>query len=160
MSRSRFGYMSPGGEFFSEPAPGFLRRRLFEVGERYTARNRGAVWLAHHSWADGDTGGEWLRFADRPALIVFASKPHGFFVGWSDNGLAIRWCPYDSSAAEEVVEHTLDWGMRVATVPVACFIPPEAAWEVVEEFCRSGERSGRVRWSEVAALAAVGLRIG
>ena len=102
MSRSQFGYMSPSGEYTSDPTVGFLRGRLLGAGERYTARNRGAAWLAHHRWVDGDTGGEWLRAADRPALVVFARKPHGIFVGWSDNGLTVQWVPYDNSGSDEV----------------------------------------------------------
>jgi hypothetical protein len=105
MSRSRLGYLSPSGQFTPDPSPQFLHERLFEARERYTARNRGAAWLAHHSWIDGDRGGEWLRVADRPALVLFAHRPH-------------------------------------------------------EEFCRTGRRSGQIRWANVDALAAVGFGMG
>jgi hypothetical protein len=80
-------------------------------------------------------------------LIVCYHADHGFYLHFHQ-GLSEEWVSLaDDSRLKEIVEHCGDGD---GPVSAGLFLPAEAAWEAVSEFCRTGNRSSRVKWSDMS----------
>jgi hypothetical protein len=135
-----FTFYAPDGEFIPNPSPELLRELIFEKGQEYYAGGWGGGALQVIRYRV-DVRTEHL--SDQPSLEFFFVEPHGFFFRhYPPEGREL--VPYDGSGCERLVEHY--YGGDPMRVPIACFVPREAAWEIVQDFCRSRQPSSVVSW--------------
>jgi hypothetical protein len=140
-------YCSPDGDFIPNPTQQFLRDLIFQRGQDYFDSGCGAGSLKVLRHTPGSI--EVLR--DQPMLEFFFLDPYGFFFEChtmaAQLGLLV---PYDGSGRMEVVWHY--YGGEPMPVPVACCVPRDRAWEIVQEFCRTRGCSPSVRWVKQSEL--------
>jgi hypothetical protein len=133
-------YYSPDGEHTPNPAPELLRELVFERGQDYYDEGwgGGALQVLRHTPKAVEV------LPGQPSLEFFYLEPHGFFLRFypAAGGPLV---PYDGSGCERLVRHY--YGGDPMPVPVACCVPRELAWEVVQEFCCSRKPSPVVHWT-------------
>jgi hypothetical protein len=138
------GFMTPDDDLTLNPSPDLLRDWLLVRAMTSFPDRRGCAALQYYRWSEA---GYWKEVDDEPSLFFFAVEPHGVFVGYTDaGGAVVQWAPYDGTGVGRVVEYHPADGAPVERVAVACFVAPEVAWRIVEEFLRTRRRSGVVRW--------------
>jgi hypothetical protein len=116
------------GAEVATPDTGWLRDRVLHGGEDFWCSGSGQGWLKHPGGAE--------------LLLAFAGR-HGFFPEYigpqRDRWLVI---------SEEPVQGKVPvWiGGDPIIVSQRFFVPADAAWAAVEEFCATGGRTRRLNW--------------
>jgi hypothetical protein len=90
-----------------------------------------------------------VQLNDQPSLEFFFIEPHGFFFRcYVKKGPIV--VTYDGSGCDRLVKHY--YGGDPMPVPVACCVPRQVAWEIIQEFCRSRDCSSTANWIEWSEL--------
>jgi hypothetical protein len=85
---------------------------------------------------------------DLPSLVFFLVSDHGFCFTCFEPGrrFPTQWVTFTGGEPRPWVEHSI--GGDSIYYPKACFVPRPQAWEVVQHFVRTRERSPAVVWAE------------
>ncbi len=132
-------YYAPDGEHVPDPSRHLLRELIFERGQDYydCGWGGGALQVLDHT-------PEAIKVLNgQPSLEFFFLESHGFFLRFytGRDGMLV---PFDGSDCSRLMRHY--YGGDPMPVPVACCVPREVAWAIVEEFCRSRKPSPTVSW--------------
>ncbi len=137
-------YYGPDGNVL-KPTPEFLRQLIYDKGQDYYdgGWGGGALQVMRH------TPEGIVNLSGQPSLEWFLVEPYGFFLRFYQvkGGPLV---PYDGAGCDRMVEHY--YGGDPMSVPAACCVPRDMAWEAVQEFCRSRQASPVILWSEWGAL--------
>jgi hypothetical protein len=132
-------FYAPDGAHIPNPSCEMLHEFIFEKGHDYYAQGwgGGALEIMRHR-VDAIE-----KLNDQPTLEFFFVEPHGFFFRYySVQGPVL--VTYDGSGCERLCEHY--YGGDPMRIPTACFVSRECAWEIIQEFCRSGSYSPLAHW--------------
>jgi hypothetical protein len=125
-----FGMTTPEVEDVYHPDPAWLREMMLHAGPEF--------WNAN----SGDAG---VNFGQIGMGLVF-NEQYGFYIDYRD--------PHEDTSYTPWMLDDYGRAVRVSTggqpfyLPEASFVPRELAYTIVEEFCRTGQRSPAVRWLE------------
>jgi hypothetical protein len=138
-------YYSPDGEHVPDPPLQLLHQLVFERGQDHYNRGWGGGALQVLRYTRD--GVEVLN--GQPSLEFFYLAPHGRFLRYysAEGGMLV---PYDGSGCARLMRHY--YGGDPMPVPIACCVPREVAFEVVQAFCRSRQPSPAVAWTRWGTL--------
>jgi hypothetical protein len=123
-----FELISPRWERSQSPDVQQLRRLVLDLPDDYWLQGNGQVTIKF----DGKT--------EENELLVSPNKEFG--IALKIFSTEFDWLSlHDRSRLAEITTVSEDW-----LTSVGLFLPPEAAWIAIEEFCRTGERSSAVEW--------------
>jgi len=149
MAEPTLGFMSVEDELTLKPSRAFLQDWLLNRALQSFPERRGCASLRFFV---PSTVGDWQEHVpNQPSLLFIAVPPHGIFVGYTDDDGETQWAPYDGSGTAELVDCYPDGQLR-EQLPVACFVDPDMAVRIVEEFCQLRRRPGVVPWAEMHQL--------
>ena len=135
-------FAPPAGKAIQNPSLEMLRDLVFQYEQNYWRRGSGDAKLyaaKRPLYRDGA-----LASGRAIALMGLSFKePYGFHVSHSFSGeddyVAIS--SHDYTETAELILEGNPWN-----IPVAFFVPREAAWDAVQEFIESGTRSAKLEW--------------
>jgi hypothetical protein len=142
-------YFAPDGNRVANPPADFLERVIFRESGRYWRVGSGDSSL---SVAVRKGPKSYALVPGQPSLMFFLVPRHGFFFTYFQPqpvGVA-QWVPFAGGECRPWVEHSI--GGDCFFAPRACFVSRPFAWEVVQEFVRSRERSLAVPWMDRSGL--------
>lgn len=142
------GFMSPEDELTLNPTPDFLRDWILGRAMQSFPDRQGCASLQYYVPA---AAGYPQPADNEPSLLFIAVPPHGLFVGYTEDNGVTQWAPYDGSGTEPAVDYFPD-GRLLEKLPVACFVSPEMAVRIVQDFCQDRQRSSQVAWVEMHQL--------
>lgn len=105
-------------------------------------------------WHQGN-GGATIDFYDenggQRSLLILPNDEHGIYLKYiiEENGnIKETWLSLeDPEKLDETAECSDEW-----YASIGLFLPKEKAWLVVEEFCKTGERTDKIQWIDSADI--------
>jgi hypothetical protein len=142
-------YSGPDGTIVANPSLDFLEDIIFQQRERYWRGGSGDSTLAVVELRGKKEIG--IR-AGEPALCFWLVQRHGFFFTYFDRSKKHleQFVPFAGGESSPWVKHMV--GGEAMFVPRACFVSRPFAWEIVQEFVRSRQRSPAVPWVKRTSL--------
>jgi hypothetical protein len=125
---AQFGMSTPMGEVVHRPDSSWLRELMLHAGPEF--------WNAGGGDAKVEHGLAWI-------ILIFHEQ-YGFSMDYRDPSEDCTYCPWMQDGHGRPVEVTT--GGSSFFLPEAMFVPRDLAFAVVEEFCRTGRRSDKIRW--------------
>ncbi|MBY0456594.1 MAG: hypothetical protein K2V38_04600 [Gemmataceae bacterium] len=130
-----FGMTTPMGEVVYHSDAGWLREMMLHAGPEF--------WNV----GGGDAGVEYHR----TRLTLIFNDLHGFYISYRDPNEDTSYIPWMLDNYGRSVQ--VSTGGQPFYLPEAMFLSRELAYAVVEEFCRTGQRSAKIRWLEATKVS-------
>ncbi|HSV16119.1 MAG TPA: hypothetical protein VLI90_17795 [Tepidisphaeraceae bacterium] len=143
-------YTGPDGSVVPRPDEELLERIIRQERGRYWRVGSGGSGLAVIELKGKDKRTR-QAIDGEPALAFFLVEPHGFFFTFFEPGKFVeQLVPFAGGTSRPWVEHVV-CGLEMY-VPRACFVPRNTAWEIIQEFTRTKQRSRAVTWVNRSTL--------
>ncbi len=134
---SKLTFSAPSGEVLENPELSDIKKLILTKGERY--------W----NTGSGDGGFDFYYETGNANLQLIFDKKWGFYLLYrgADKKSYTSFGPGD-------FDHTVSPGVGgdPLLLPTKFFVPRERAWEAVEEFCKSGQKSAKITWMDNAKV--------
>ncbi len=126
----RLSFQPPSGRVMVNPDLNDIRSLIVSPPPEYwLSGSGGATFTAQ------DGGKSEIR------MLVLPNMDYGYYLKYIDCDGG-TWLSLSDSTRLTVVTTCGDqW-----YASIGLFLPPETAWEVINEFCRTGQRSDRITW--------------
>lgn len=136
-------YSGPDGTTVANPSLDFLEGIIFRERNRYWRVGSGNSEL---SVVEHKGKKHVALLPKEPALSFWLVERHGFFFIYFDKTKkhVEQFVPFAGGKCRPWVEHVICGDAFYS--PRACFVSRAFAWEIVQEFLRSKERSRAVTW--------------
>lgn len=137
---ARMEYGGPDGTV-AEPTLELLEEIIFRKPGKYWQQRNGESSLGMVRRIRKATA-----VAEAPALMFYLVPKHGFFFLMFEpvSEFDVRqWVPFAGGGSKPWVKH---FAGQPFYAPRACFVSKPFAWEIVQEYLRSMQRSNCVRW--------------